>query len=63
MAVLTVLAVGKPKEKTVLLELKVDADIRYRRDDQGVHHVHERSLEEMIVAACWGPMSGFDKEL
>lgn len=43
-----VIALGKPAEKVVLEPIK-DGDIKYWRDDQGVHHVPKRSLEEIVV--------------
>jgi len=46
--ILLVLALGKPKEKVVLEEAKKN-DIRYWRDDQQVHHVPKRSLNEVIL--------------
>lgn len=49
-AILLVLALGRPKE-TVVLETAID-DIRYWRDEHGVHHVPKRPLEEIILACC-----------
>ncbi len=46
--ILLVLALGKPKEKVVLEEAK-ENDIRYWRDDQQVHHVPKRPLNEFIL--------------
>jgi len=46
--ILLVLALGKPKEKVVLEEVK-ENDIRYWRDDQQVHHVPKRPLGELIL--------------
>lgn len=46
--ILLVLALGKPKEKVVLEEAK-EKDIRYWRDDQQVHHVPKRPLNELIL--------------
>jgi nitroreductase len=44
-----VVALGKPGEKVVLEDLEPGGDIRYWRDEQGVHHVPKRKLEELIV--------------
>jgi nitroreductase len=47
--ILLVLALGKPVEKVVLEPVGADGNIRYYRDQDGVHHVPKRSLEEIIV--------------
>lgn len=45
-----VVALGKPVEGVVLEDLKPgEQDIRYWRDEKGVHHVPKRMLEELIV--------------
>ena len=49
--ILLVLALGKPKEKVVLESIKTGGDIKYWRDDEEVHHVPKRSLEEMIISS------------
>lgn len=46
--VIQVIALGKPIEKVVLEEMK-DNDIEYWRDENGVHHVPKRSLEELLI--------------
>ena len=43
-----VLALGFPAEKVVLESVK-DNNIKYWRDEQGVHHVPKRSLEEVLL--------------
>jgi nitroreductase len=48
-AILLVLALGKPKEAVVIDPVGSDGDTRYWRDDQGVHHVPKRSLDEIII--------------
>jgi nitroreductase len=48
--ILLVLALGKPKETQVLETTGPDGDIRYWRDDKGIHHVPKRSLDEIIVS-------------
>ena len=46
--ILYVLALGKPKETIVLEEIK-DGDFKYWRDENQVHHVPKRSLDEIII--------------
>jgi len=45
--IIQVIALGKPAEKVVLEEMKA-GDIKYWRDENGVHHVPKRPLEELI---------------
>ncbi len=47
--VLLVLALGKPVEEVRMEPVGADGDMKYWRDDQGVHHVPKRSLQEIIV--------------
>jgi nitroreductase len=45
--ILWIVALGKPVETVVLEELEGE-DIRYWRDEQSVHHVPKRKLEDII---------------
>ncbi len=47
--ILLVIALGVPKESVVIDPLGADGDIKYWRDDDGVHHVPKRSLDELII--------------
>ncbi len=47
--VLLVIALGKPIEKVVIEPVGPSGDIKYYRDDEGVHHVPKRSLDELII--------------
>lgn len=43
-----VLALGKPKEKVVIVPVGEDGDVRYYRDENQVHYVPKRSLSDLI---------------
>ena len=48
--ILMVIALGRPVEKVSLDESEADGDIKYWRDEDLVHHVPKRLLEEIIVS-------------
>ncbi len=52
--ILLVLVIGKPKEEIVLDRIGPEGDIRYWRDENGVHHVPKRELDEIIIHS-YGP--------
>jgi nitroreductase len=46
--ILQVLALGEPAEQVVIDPVS-EGDIKYWRDEAGIHHVPKRSLEELIL--------------
>lgn len=46
--VLFIIALGKPAEQIVIDEMKKD-DVKYWRDETGIHHVPKRNLNELII--------------
>ena len=49
LGILLVIALGKPKEK-IKIEESVNGNIKYYRDQEDIHHVPKRSLDEIIIA-------------
>jgi nitroreductase len=47
--ILLVLALGKPKETVQIEPIPEDGSIRYWRDEQQVHHVPKRALDDLIL--------------
>ncbi len=47
--ILLVIALGKAREKVKIELLKAEGDIKYWRDEGGVHHVPKRALDEIIL--------------
>ena len=44
-----VLAIGKPAEQIVIDEMTPGGSVKYYRDEQNVHHVPKRALDELII--------------
>lgn len=47
--ILMMLALGKPAEKVVIEPLDEAGHVAYWRDEEGVHHVPKRSLDDIIL--------------
>ena len=44
-----VIAFGYPKEEVVLEDIPVDGDIKYYRDENQVHHVPKKRIEDIVL--------------
>ncbi len=44
-----IIALGVPAEQVVIEEMADDSDVEYWRDEQGIHHVPKRKLENLII--------------
>lgn len=47
--ILHVLALGKPSETVVIESVGLDGEIKYWRDENQVHHVPKRSIDEIVL--------------
>lgn len=47
--IVLVLALGYPKEEVVIKEINQTGDFKYWRDENEVHHVPKRTLDELIL--------------
>ncbi|MBM4404294.1 MAG: nitroreductase, partial [Candidatus Cloacimonetes bacterium] len=49
--ILLVVALGKPAEKVMIDEVSDPDDMEYWRDEDDVHHVPKRSLDDLIIGS------------
>ena len=46
--ILLVIAIGKPNETIIIEDVSDDGSIKYWRDDNSIHHVPKRKLEDIL---------------
>ena len=48
--ILLIIALGRPKEKVKIEVINPEGDVKYWRDENEIHHVPKRSLDEIIIS-------------
>ena len=49
LSVLLIVALGEPIEKVKIKNLSIDGSVKYWRDENGVHHVPKRLLDDVVT--------------